>query len=326
MSKETNVVVSSNGYTQSDQVDLIDIIQQVWAGKKTIAIFVGVCVVIAALYAFLAPQKWSSVAIVTLPDSGQVVAYSQVERVLYPDNPPKIDDIQTSLFSRFKGGLAALSLQLQNQEKPENLTSVVLNPEQPDQLKISYTGASAQAAKNTLDDYLKKIDSNIVTGIDSDLNLNIKSRSEDLKGTISSLEKVAQEKKSNRLNILNQALLIAQHANIDKPMLSNSTGLDDDTLFAVGSEALNAMIANYKNAPLPLDKDYYKTVQNLLSVQSLNDNKRIISTFRYIMEPSIPVHRDSPKRALILVISVLLGGILGSTYVLIRNAFRARAK
>lgn len=315
MSKETNVVVSSNGCTQSDQIDLVDIIQQMWAGKKTIAIFVGIFVIIAVLYCTFAPQKWSSVAIVTLPDSGQVAAYSQVENVLYPDSASSMAEIQMSLFNRFKGGLSALSLQLLNQTKPEYISSVMLSPDQPNQLKISYTGTTAQQAQKNLSNYLKLIDSNIVTEIDGDITSNIKSRSEALKDTLASIEKGAQERKDDRLSILNQALLIAQHSNIAKPMLNNSVGVSDDTLFTIGSDALTAMISNYKNSPLPLGSDYYKTSQNLLAVQSLNNNKRIVSTFQYIMKPSEPVRKDSPKLLLSVIISCLLGIIFGSIYV-----------
>ncbi len=47
-----------------------------------------------------------------------------------------------------------------------------------------------------------------------------------------------------------------------------------------------------------------------------------IHAYRYVMKPTLPVHRDSPKRAIILVLSVLLGGMVGAGIVLGRNALR----
>lgn len=319
MSKDTNAVPGSNERTQSEQIDLIDIIQQLWAGKKIISLFVVICLILGATYAFTAQEKWSSTAIVTLPDSGQVSAYTQAENVLYPNTPSLAGDIQSSFFNRFQGGLAAKSLQLQNQEKSEILTSEPLSKERPDQLKIMYTGNTPQEAELKLTEYLKTIDRNIVTDIGGDLDANINARKRELQASISSLEKVAQEKKNDHLKVLNQALAIAKQSQIVKPSLDNSSVTTNDTLFALGSDALSAMIQNYNDAPLPHNVDYYSTVQNLLAVQSLDNDKRVISTFRYIMKPTLPVRKDSPKRLVILVLSILIGGVLGSGTVLLKK-------
>ena len=40
------------------------------------------------------------------------------------------------------------------------------------------------------------------------------------------------------------------------------------------------------------------------------------------MKPNLPIYRDSPKKALTLILAVLLGGIIGSVVVLGRNALR----
>jgi chain length determinant protein (polysaccharide antigen chain regulator) len=48
-----------------------------------------------------------------------------------------------------------------------------------------------------------------------------------------------------------------------------------------------------------------------------------INTYRYVMKPILPVRRDSPKKALTLVLAVLLGGMIGAGVVLGRNALRS---
>jgi chain length determinant protein (polysaccharide antigen chain regulator) len=40
------------------------------------------------------------------------------------------------------------------------------------------------------------------------------------------------------------------------------------------------------------------------------------------MKPDLPIRRDSPKRGIVLILSVLLGGLIGSGVVLGRNALR----
>ncbi|OAT78828.1 hypothetical protein A9B99_03765 [Mangrovibacter phragmitis] len=322
MSKDTNAAPGSTERTQTEQIDLIDIIQQLWAGKLIISIFVIICVVLGAAYAFTAQEKWSSVAIVTLPDSGQVSAYTQAMSVLYPGASPVVHDIQLGFFNRFQVGLAALSMQLQNQKAKNALTSKALSKDDPDQLLISYVGDNATEAQEQLKSYLSKVDSSIAKDIDSDLITNIDSRIEELNSDINSMEQMAQKKKELRLKVLNQALVIAEQSNIKTSQLQNLTGITDDTLFMLGSNALNAMIKNYKNSPLPLSEDYYNAVQNLLAAESIKQDKRILSTFSYIMKPDLPVRRDSPKRLIILILSVIIGGALGAGYVLLKDMFR----
>jgi chain length determinant protein (polysaccharide antigen chain regulator) len=68
---------------------------------------------------------------------------------------------------------------------------------------------------------------------------------------------------------------------------------------------------------------YYQTKQNLLDIQNLNVDPSTIHVYRYVMKPDLPIKRDSPKRALTMILAVLLGGIIGSCVVLVRNALRS---
>lgn len=40
------------------------------------------------------------------------------------------------------------------------------------------------------------------------------------------------------------------------------------------------------------------------------------------MKPTLPIRRDSPKKAITLILAVLLGGMVGAGIVLGRNALR----
>ncbi len=47
-----------------------------------------------------------------------------------------------------------------------------------------------------------------------------------------------------------------------------------------------------------------------------------IHAYRYVMKPTLPIRRDSPKKAITLILAVLLGGMVGAGIVLGRNALR----
>ncbi len=90
----------------------------------------------------------------------------------------------------------------------------------------------------------------------------------------------------------------------------------------MGSEALESMIKHEATRPLVFSSNYYQTRQNLLDIDNLDVDKLDIHAYRYVMKPTLPIRRDSPKKAITLILAVLLGGMVGAGIVLGRNALR----
>ncbi|MYO13187.1 LPS O-antigen chain length determinant protein WzzB, partial [Salmonella enterica subsp. enterica serovar Kentucky] len=216
----------------------------------------------------------------------------------------------------------ALADELQNQPEKESLKIEQTVKGQQVPLTISYTANGAEQAQKTLDKYIQQINKQVVQELDADLQVNIDSKLEDLKASLATQIKVAQEQKDKRLAVLNQALLVAQQANIKDTLVQQAETLSEDTLFVLGSDALSSIIKNEGTRPLPLSDYYYQTRQSLLAVSALKSKPDSLYSFRYVMKPSLPIYRDSPKRALTLILAVLIGGISGSAVVLLRHAVR----
>lgn len=322
MNQDNNKVVSNDYSDSSESIDLIDFFLQLWKGKVTIFAFAVVAVILAVIYLFVAKEKWTSEAIITLPDSGQIANYNNSMNVLYGTSAPTIVDVQERFFGRLNSALSALSEQLDNQEKPEKLIIEESVKGQPVPLKISYVATSAGEAQKTLTNYIQQVNKRIVTELDDDLQTSINSKVEDLKVDLATKEKIAQEKKDKRLEILNQALLVAQQSNIKNTLVQQAETLSEDTLFVLGSDALSATIKNEATRPLPLDESYFSARQTLLAINALKSKPDTTYAFRYVMKPSLPIRRDSPKKGLILVLGAVVGLILGSGVVLGRNVLR----
>lgn len=322
MNQDNKSVVKNHIEESMESIDLIDILMQLWKGKVTIIAFAVVAVILAVIYLFVAKEKWTSEAIITLPDSGQIANYNNSMNVLYGASAPTIIDIQQRFFGRFNSALSALSEQLDNQEEPEKLTIEESVKGEPVPLKVSYVATSAGEAQKTLTNYIQQVNKRIVTELDDDLQTSINSKVEDLKVDLTTKEKIAQEKKDKRLEILNQALIVAQQSNIKNTLVQQAETLSEDTLFVLGSDALSATIKNEATRPLPLDDSYFNARQTLLAISALKSKPDTTYAFRYVMKPSLPIRRDSPKKGLTLVLGALVGLILGSGVVLGRNALR----
>ena len=321
MTHNDNDAVGKGSYTQ-EQIDFVDLLLQLWRSKRTIAIFVVVALITAVVYLSVVKEKWTSTAVITMPDAGQITGYTNAMSLLNGTSTADINDIQQRVIGRFNAAFSALSETLENQQEPEKLTidSAVRGQSLP--LKLTYQGDSAENAQKTLAQYLQQVDEQIADELDLDLSVNIKSRTNELVALLATQEKVAQEQKDLRLKQISAALKVAQEAQIKTPQVQQTQEVTQDTMFLLGGEALESMIKNESSRPLVFPDNYYQMRKNLLDIARLKTDPANMHSYRYVMKPNLPVRRDSPKRALTLILAILLGGILGSGYVLARNSLR----
>ena len=310
------------GSNNPEQLDLIDLLLQLWRARKTIAMFTVALVLAAVIFIFVAPQKWTSTAVITMPDAGQITGYTTAINVLNGSSASDTTELQQRFIGRFNAAFSALSETLENQEEPEKLTIDLAVKGQALPLKLTYQGDSAENAQRTLAQYIQQVDEQIAQELNLDLGVNIKSRTTDLVSSLATQEKVAQEQKDLRLKQISQALIVAREANIKTPQVQQTQEVTQDTLFLLGDEALESMIKNESSRPLVFPDSYYQMRKTLLDIARLKPDPTNMHSYRYVMKPTLPVWRDSPKRALTLILAVLLGLILGSGYVLTRNALR----
>jgi chain length determinant protein (polysaccharide antigen chain regulator) len=261
-------------------------------------------------------------SIITQPDSAQIGTYSNALNILYGPAAPRLADIQANVFNRYNAAISALAGTLENQEKPEKLQIDQVVKGQPAPLQVSYVSDSAQAAQKQLAVYIQQIDEQIGKELFSDLKDNVEQQIASLKISLGNQEEVAQDQKDLRIKQIEEALKYAEAANITKPQLQQTQYVTQETMFLLGTEGLAAMIERESSRPLALSDDYYKNKQRLLDIEKLNIDPKSIHAYRYVMKPDLPIRRDSPKRGIVLILSVLLGGLIGSGVVLGRNALR----
>lgn len=320
MSQNSNNEVSSRH--DPEQIDLIDLMMQLWRGKWVIAAFVAIMIVLAGIYLTIAKEKWTSTAIITQPDAAQIATYTTALNILYGSSAPTMLDTQLRVVGRFNSAFSALAQALDNQEEPEKLTIDPVVKGQTLPLNVTYVGDSAEAAQKQLAQYIQQIDEQTAKELDVDLKDNIKQQIITLNDSLQNQEKVSQEQKDLRIKQITEALKFAQAAKITAPQIQQTQDVTQETMFLLGSEALNSMIEHESTRPLVFSGAYYQTKQNLLDIQNLNVDPASIHAYRYVMKPNLPIRRDSPKKGITLILAVLLGGIIGSGVVLGRNALR----
>lgn len=312
-------VIRSN---DPEQIDLLDLVLQLWRGKWMIATFVVVFIALAVGYLTFAKEKWTSSAIIAQPDVAQIATYSNALNILYGSAAPSMLDVQTRAIGRFNSSFSALAQALENQDEPEKLTIEPAVKGESLPLSVSYTSTSAEAAQKQLAQYIQQVDEQTSKELTVDLQNSIKEQIKTLNDSLVNQEKVAQEQKDLRIKQITEALKNAEAAKISSPQLQQTQDVTQETMFLLGSVGLKSMIENEASRPLVFSAAYYQTRQNLLDIQNLNVKPDTIHVYRYVMKPDLPVRRDSPKKAIVLILAILLGGMIGSGVVLARNALR----
>lgn len=320
MTQNNNSLVTRS--TDPEQIDLLDLVLQLWRGKWVIGAFVAVFIVLAGVYITVAKEKWTSSAIIAQPDAAQIATYANALNILYAGAAPSMSDIQNRAIGRFNSSFSALAQALENQDAPEKLTIEPTVKGQGLPLTVSYQGESAEAAQKQLAQYIQQVDEQTAKELTLDLRDNIKQQITTLNDSLENQEKVSQEQKDLRIKQITEALKNAEAAKITTPQIQQTQDVTQETMFLLGSEALKSMIDNEASRPLVFSGAYYQTKQNLLDIQNLNVNPDTVHVYRYVMKPNLPIRRDSPKKAITLILAVLLGGIIGSGVVLGRNALR----
>ncbi len=171
MRVENNNVSGQNH--DPEQIDLIDLLVQLWRGKMTIIISVIVAIALAIGYLAVAKEKWTSTAIVTQPDVGQIAGYNNAINVIYGSAAPKVSEIQSMLIGRFSTTFSALAETLDNQEEPEKLTIEPTVKNQSLPLAVSYVGKTPEGAQKQLAKYIQQVDDQVNEELEQDLKDNI---------------------------------------------------------------------------------------------------------------------------------------------------------
>lgn len=325
-----------NGVKQSDstqQIDLFDIIYELWRGKIFIIASIILAVGLTSAFLYLSKPRWTSTATVVAPDAGQMANYTNTLLALYPaekfsfskdGNTPFLllmTDVQINAFERFANLATALA-----GRKNVSIERVKPVPNQPVYsplpIQLMYTADSAQHAQAALATFIADTERLASKQLTDDLHVNIDSRKRVLLEQQTVQERIAQEQKARRLAELEQALKLANQSGMAGMRIKSSEELPADLLYLLGSDALALMIKNEQAQSLSFPDDYYQTREQLLRLESIEPEQTNFSTYRYVLEPTRPDSADSSNKKLVLILSLLLGGICGAGIVLSRNAIR----
>jgi chain length determinant protein (polysaccharide antigen chain regulator) len=329
---------------QDDEIDLIDLITQLWQKKWWIIGCMFLTTSIAGIYAFTAKEKWTATAVVNEPNFDTVSKYYQGIMLLKGniDKDTAIDEATGKLFKQFisqassynelsnfisqtdyfkklsEGKSEADIVKLLNQVVEK--VTVVKDKTNPI-YTFNFPADTAAQANQLLEDYMEVANNNVITTQYEQLALQITDKKNIIKDQMDAFKTIAEEKRQDEIDNIKMAILMAENANIQKPVVSELSKLDPNSLFLLGREALNALLINIKSQPLVLDGAYYTLQRQYINLDTftMDIDKEQAQAFSYLQSPMEPISRDWPKRPMIILLGGIIGGLLGCGIVLVRD-------
>lgn len=336
------------------EIDLLGLLDILWAAKKRIGAVVLAFAVAGIIAASLLPQKWTSKAVITPAEQTQWNSLQQQLTALQVlDIDTKVTRAEAfslfikkfqsqSLLEEYMKSSPYIMAQLEGAEiDPLDLHRAVVNISErmkavdntlaKDADKspytswtLSFSASTAQDAQTVLKGYIDYIS----TIVEKETMLNIRN----IVALTIQMEKDRLELERVRLtnihntNIqrLNYSLEVANAAGIKKPVYSNGQAVKDDPDYSValGSDGIAQKLAIEKSikSVSELNADFQNREFHLAQLQKLSIQDVQFEPFKYQLSPSFPVKKDGPGRTLIVLLAVVFGGLVACGGVLLRHA------
>ncbi|MCU6279922.1 LPS O-antigen length regulator Wzz(fepE) [Enterobacter quasiroggenkampii] len=340
------------------EIDLFGLLAVLVAAKKRIVAVTLAFALAGLAISFLLPQKWTSKAVITPAEQSQwnplrqMMVALQVLDVDVKITRPEVFDLfikkfqSQSLLEEYLKSSSYVMSQLKDTEvDPLELHRAIVNisdrmiavnnAQGKDADKIPYvswtlsftapTAGDAQTVLKGYIDYIAAIvEKETVQNIRNQIALKTNVVAQQLE-----LDRVRLTNVHNtNLQRLNYSLEVANAAGIKKPVYSNGQAVKDDPDYSValGADGIAQKLQIEKNLKdvTELNADFQNREYHLAQLKKLSFADVKLEPFRYQLTPSMPVKKDGPGKALIVVLAALLGGLFACGSVLLREAMLTR--
>lgn len=348
--------------TYNNEIDLFELFETIWKGKWLITAITCCFIILAGLYAFTAKEQWTATAQVSVPEPSRLDSYLAIEESYHRYamlSASTTFDTQKALeeaFTIFRSSLFATDtkleaisnteyyqtlsqslddetarLRLLNNMVANSLSASAATTNNPFLYNVKFSAETSNNAYEVLVEAINHINNEALELLAERQGNRIQNRAIALETQALQLKNSTEQNRENKVLELQQALQAARTAGIsdytgDSPVAGNSiiNLQSSDMLFLLGENYLQAQLDALSNSPIIYPANYYEIQRNTESLQALLDQEIDGQMFFYTSTPKLPLVKDKPRKALILVLGALLGGVIGTFVVLLRSAIRNR--
>ncbi|MNF47356.1 Chain length determinant protein [compost metagenome] len=331
---------------RTNEIDLFELVAALWAQKLLIISFVLVGAVAAGAYAFLSKPVYEARGYLQPPTLNGIADFNYGRTVGAELTPFSIKDVyevfirnlQSEVLRRtffnevYMPSLPATertgSQDLLYTEFSKSLTIGLPSKEQPDRYSVIVQGEDPAQVTSWISDFAARAGAAAKKEMISNATREAEVRARNLGQQINTLQETESRIRQDSITRLREALAIAEAIGLQNPPIISgdlsaevSAGMDGKLTYMRGSKALKAEIQNLETRKS--DEPFIGSLRSLQIRQSFFKDLQVspdaVSVYRLdgpIERPDNPI---KPKKGLIILLGIFLGGVLGFMVVLVRN-------
>ena len=350
---ETEQAPRSGHPAYSDEIDLVELFQNLWQQKLLIMAITVVVTAVAAAYAFLTTPVYETKAGVLPPQLSDIAGYNLGRK------EASLNKFSVSgIYSIFKDNLLSGTLKRQffhevylptltpekraiEQDKLWKEFGQILTVKAPDkknrsdyyEVMVDYKSPelAAEWVNHYIDMAAKKTELDMQKNVLSEVVV----RKAVIEKQIDSLRITAKNRREDRIIRLREALVVAESVGLDAPQVvagrTSSNGdlaqfIDGNLMYMRGAKAIRAELAvlEKRENDDPFIGELRGLENQLDFLRKIDVNPDDVSVFTLDSRAEVPETPVKPKKAIILALGMILGGMLGVFATLIRSMVKKR--
>lgn len=342
---------NSNRPYIDDEIDLFELWANIWSQRFLIVLITAIITIIGTGYAFLTTPIYKSETYL-LPALSKDLKELQInvkDIARASGSDVHIDVDANKVFGRIVQNLnswtyrrdfydendlaiyfsenspnqAANSLFEDNFNNKLQLTSPSKS-DQDNRYILSFEMADETRAAEWLNIYVNFVLGQTKAELITDVQSNIDQRKTELEMMISSMRNIAAKKRQDRIAELEEALALAKSIGLDNILQSQSPVPEKEYLRGTNAIKAEIEVLKQRKSDDPFIDDIRELQRYHDYLGSIKINPESVKIARIDQQASIPESPIKPNKKLIVVLSIILGGMLGVFVALIRAAVKNR--
>lgn len=327
--------------TSSDEIDLLQLWQTFWSNKYLILAFGIIALLIGALYAFvLAKPRYAVSVYINTPPVATMNIVNQGREAT--GLPAYSRDQVFDLFTRHLISDAVFQAWLPEQLENEEERSLNAQTSEANRWRLKFnfpkserdllygvkvSAHSSEQALQALKQLFAFANTETQNSLQGDITYEFDAEIDRIERSLVAARETAFKERQDRILKLREALIVAKamdhnnsRANIVRP--SSQESQRGYELYTQGVRALQAelnFLETRENDDIFIP-DLRQQETRLKQLSSLKPDLKSLQFFSIDGDVLMPTKPESPKKTLILVLSLILGSLVGVGYVLIRSA------
>tara|TARA_R110001592_G_scaffold122742_1_gene329763 strand:+ start:700 stop:1740 length:1041 start_codon:yes stop_codon:yes gene_type:complete len=329
-----------NPAVDSDEIDLVELFQCLWQQKLLIMAFVAVATIAAAAFAFLSPPEYEAKAGVLPPRLSDIAGYN-LGRESYNIRcaEAEIDRFaESDVYGVFKTNLLSVSLKnsfLRETPSPSSAVIKVHAPDvkrRPDFYEVVVKHKSPELAAKWANLYVDMAEKKTEQDMQENMLAEVAVKIQVIERQIDALRTTAEKRRKDRVVRLREALAVVETAGLDAPLgMTYSVSdlapfIDGNLMYLRGAKAIRAelTVLEKRENDDPFINELRDLENQLDFLRKIDVNLADVSVLTLDSRAEVPKTPVKPRKAIILVLGVIVGGMFGVFAALIRGMLKKR--